>query len=270
MNCQAVQNQILALVDPRELPATLRQHVLRCAACQAWAQQAARLESLVAQLPVPPAPGQKKEALLGELFPAEPLIHPPARLTALRRSDSASGPGRFVRRNALYISSLAAAVLLALALYSVSQRPSRNQPEEVARSEDYPLLRKIVLGNTALARADSPPRKLEVLAQMAADIAADTRGMARIASGDELKEMATWYEKVVKDGLASQARELRQQPVGIPEAEKVKLLESYAARLQAEARITEELMNEVPPESQRALRRILEAAREGEKTLRGQ
>jgi hypothetical protein len=94
--------------------------------------------------------------------------------------------------------------------------------------------------------------------------------MARIASGDELKEMATWYEKVVKDGLASQARELRQQPVGIPEAEKVKLLESYAARLQAEARITEELMNEVPPESQRALRRILEAAREGEKTLRGQ
>lgn len=268
MNCQAVQNQILALPDPRELPVALRQHVLRCVACQVWAQQAARLESLVAQLPVPPAPGQKKEVLLGELLPAEPLRQPPARRTALRRSDSSAA--RFVRRTALYIGGLAATVLLAVALYSVSQRPSRNPPEELSRSEDYPLLRKIVLGNTALAQADSPPRKLEVLAQMAADIAADTRGMARIASGDELKEMASWYEKLVKDGLASQARELRQQPVGIPEAEKVKLLESYATRLQTDARITEELMNEVPPESQRALRRIMEAAREGEKTLRGQ
>ncbi|MCS6864806.1 MAG: hypothetical protein RMJ56_18420 [Gemmataceae bacterium] len=268
MNCQTVQNQILALPDPRDIPAALQQHVLHCAACHAWAQQAARLEALVAQLPVPPAPGQKKDALLGELISAEPLIQPPARLTALYRS--ASDSRRFLRRNTMYLSGLAAAILVAVAVYSFTPRPHRHQHDEVTQAEDYPLLRKIVHGNTALARADSLPRKLEVLAQMADDIAADTRGMARIASGDELRDMAGWYEKIVKDGLASQARELRKQPVGIPEAEKTRLLESYAARLQADARMTEQLLQEVPPESQRALRRLLEAAREGEKTLRGQ
>ena len=37
MNCQAIQNRILALPDPRHIPEPLREHVLACAVCLAWA-----------------------------------------------------------------------------------------------------------------------------------------------------------------------------------------------------------------------------------------
>ena len=46
MNCQAVQNKIIDLPDPRQLPPALLAHVVGCAACQTWARQAARLNVL--------------------------------------------------------------------------------------------------------------------------------------------------------------------------------------------------------------------------------
>jgi len=262
MNCQTVQNQILGLPDPRELPAALREHVGGCAACQAWARKAARLESLLAQLPVPSAPRQKKEAMIGDLMQAEPVILPMATLAT--RPSFATVTGRFLRRNATYVGGLAAAVLVAIGIYWLW--PSKGPEVVVAPPpQKHPLLEKMVARDTALARANTPTKKLETLDGMADDLASETRGMARIASAAELKQMTGWYEKVVKDGMVKQAGKL---PLSMPAADKAKLLEPIAARLNSDATEAEKLSREVPPDAQPALKRMADTAREGEKSLR--
>jgi len=262
MKCQAVQNQILALPDPRELPPALRAHVLACAECQAWARQAARLEGLLKQLPVPPAPAERKEALLGELMAADPVIRPMATL--------ATRPGfglvavRFLRRNASYVGGLAAAVLIAVGGYSLVRNRPPGHPE-TAQTHKHPLLEKLVARDVALARADTPTKQLEVLTGMADDIASDTRGMARLASGSELTKMTGWYEKVVAEGIIPQARNL---PVHLGAADKARLLEALAAKLDADAVEAEKVAREAPPDAQPALKRMADAARDGERRLR--
>ena len=258
MNCQAVQNRILMLPDPREVPAALREHVLACEGCQAWAKQAARLEAILEQLPAPAAPERKKEAMLGELMQAEPVIRP--------RPAREGRPGiaaEFLRRNASYVGGLAAAVFVAVGLYAFWPK-STPQPA-VVKIEKHPLLEKMVARDVALARAKSPAERLQILNGMADDLATETRGMARIAPGGDLKLMAGWYEKTVRDGMVKQAANL---PVEMSASEKAKLLDSYAAKLDADASAAETLSRESPPDAQPALKRMIDAAREGEKSLR--
>lgn len=259
MNCQAIQNQILNLPDPRELTPALRGHVLTCSVCQAWARQAALLESLLERLPVPPAPSAKKEAMLGELMRAEPLAVP------AERSGFGSAALGFLSRNANYVGGIAAAVLVAVGVYWYVNRPQNPQQQELVRAQKDPLLEKIVAGNTALARADSAPRKLEVLRGMADAISGETRGMARVASGAELRQMAGWYDDVVKNGMVPQADKL---PNGMPAAEKAQLLEGLANKLNADATEAEKLSREAPQDAQPALQRMATAARQGEEKLR--
>src|SRR5207253_11489459 len=106
MNCQAVQNKILALPDPRLIPDPLREHVAGCAACQAWARQAARLEALVERLPAPAAPADKKGALIDELTGPAPVV---ARPLAVPARPGESPVLSFLRRNAALGAGLAAA-----------------------------------------------------------------------------------------------------------------------------------------------------------------
>ena len=261
MNCQAVQNQILALPDPRELPPALRAHVLGCAACQAWARQAARLEGLLEQLPVPPAPAEKKESLLGELMAADPVIRPMA--TPATRPGYGLVAANVLRRNATYVGGLAAAVLVAVGIYSVW--PTKTHTAAPQLVHKHPLLEKLVARDVALARAGTTTKKLEELNGMADDIATDTRGMARLASGAELKQMAGWYEKVVIEGMVPQAQKL---PTEMPTAEKTRLLDALAAKLDADAVEAEKVARESPPDAQPALKRMADAAREGKTKLR--
>jgi hypothetical protein len=263
MNCQAIQNQILTLPDPRELTPALRDHVAMCAGCQAWARQAARLEAILEHLPAPSAPGEKKEAMIGDLMQAEPVIQPMA--TPATRPGYAVVAARFLRRNATYVGGLAAAVLVAVAVYSFWPTPTV-QPDFVQTQKD-PLLEKVVAANTALARADSPAERFAALNTMADAFAVETRGMARIAPGSQLNELTSRYEKVVKDGMVRQAQKL---PIHMTAAERAKLLEPLANKLEADAAAAEKLAAEAPPDAQPALKRMAETARDGEKTLRVQ
>lgn len=262
MKCEAVQNQILMLPDPRELSPALRDHVRACAECRALARRAARLEAILEHLPAPAAPGQKKETMIGDLMQAEPVILPmPAPAT---RPGFGLLAARFLRHNAAYVGGLAAAVLVAVGIYSWVKKPSTVQPEMV-KAEKHPLLDKIVARDIALARARSPGERLQILNGMADDISADTRGMARIASVSELKQMAGWYEKTVKEGMVKQANNL---PLDMSQSEKAKLLGSVADRLAADANAADSLSREAPPDAQAALKQLADSAREGEKSLR--
>jgi hypothetical protein len=264
MNCQAVQNQILALPNPRELPPALCEHVLACSACRAWAKQAARLEAILEQLPVPAAPGEKKEAMLGDLMSADPVIHP--MVTPAARPSFGAVAVRFLREHATYVGGLAAAVLIVIGGIALWPHPTTVQQAQATQKD--PLLEKVVAANTALARADTPNKKFAALSSLADAFAVETRGMARIAPGDELKGLAGRYETVVKDGIVPRAKELQSQPAAMPAAEKVKLFESLAAKLNADAVEAEKLAGEAPQDAQPALKRMAEVAREGEKSLR--
>ena len=263
MNCQVVQNQILDLPNPRELPAVMLAHVAECAACQAWSQRAARLESLIEQLPVPPAPAEKKEALIGELLAADPVIRPMAVLAS--RPGLATSAGRFLQRNATYVGGLAAAVLVVVGGIWYANKPG---PITTAATpeERHPLVEKLVARDIALARAETPAKRLEALSGMADDLASETRGMARVASAAELKELARQYDKVVKDGLVRQARELSQAPL-VSAPEKRKLLDPLAAKLEADATEAEKLSREAPQDAQPTLKRIADTARQGAREL---
>jgi hypothetical protein len=264
MNCQAVQNQILALPDPRELPPALREHVLGCAACRAWAKQAARLEAILEQLPVPAAPGEKKEAMLGDLMSADPVILPMA--TTAKPPSFGALAGRFLRRNAKAVGALAAGVLLVIGVILLWPKKEQGPMPDRVEVKD-PLLEKLVTYNAAMARADSPAKRLELLGNMADAIASDTRGVARVAPGDKLKQRAGLYENVVRDAMAAPANQLRDQHF-VPATEKAQVFNTLADKLKAEATAAENLAKEAPQDAQLALKRMADAAREGEKSLR--
>lgn len=261
MNCQAVQNQIIALSDPRQLPPGLVAHVGGCEACRAWAQKAARLEALLEQLPVPPAPGDKKGALIGELLAADPVIQPMA--VPATRPNLATVAVRFLRQNPTYAGGLAAAILVVVGLVWYTNRPKPVQ-QDFVEQQRHPLLEKMVARDVALARADTPARRLEVLGGMAEDLAGETRGMSRVAPPSELKDLARWYDKVVKDGIVRQAKDL---PIHMDAGEKQRLLEGLRARLEADAAEADKVAREAPQDAQPTLKRVADTAREGAREL---
>ena len=71
----------------------------------------------------------------------------------------------FLQRNATLIGGLAAAVLIALGVWAVIPR-SGPKPEMAAVPDD-PFLRKMVQRDPALAKADNPAKRLQVLSAMA-------------------------------------------------------------------------------------------------------
>ena len=267
MNCQATQNRILALPDPRQIPDPLREHVLACAACRAWAEQAARLEGLLEHLPVPPAPADKKGELIEDLT-RDPFALP----TPARRPYVVAGPS-FLRRNARLVGALAAAVVVAVGAwvaFSGRGGPTVAQP---APTPKHPFLEKVSRRNVELAKVDlqqpgAAGRRLDILAGLADDLSSEARGLARIADPDELRDVAQWYDSVVRRGVVTQAERLAADELNVPAAERQAKLRSLAARLGEAAGETEAAAAEVPQNAKPTLERIATTARDGEKKLR--
>ena len=268
MNCQVVQNKILAEPDPRLLPERLRLHVASCEACRAWAAQAARLEALVEQLPAPSAPADKKSALVGKLTRGEPIITRPATRPAAPRTPRESRVSAivdFVRDNALVIGGLAAAVLVAWGVWALFPR---NGPRPEMAIPDDPFLTRIVERDVALAKATTPEERLKVLSAMADDLSSQARSLARVASPEELRDLAKWYGKVVNDGIVKQAENLPTR-IQAPAEEQARsaAFAALMSQLGNTAAETDKLLGSVPPESKPALLKILETARDGQKKV---
>lgn len=261
MNCQAVQNKILALPDPRHVTEALRDHLVGCIGCREWARQVARLEGLLTQLPVPPAPADKKDELIEQLTRPEPLIiHP---VTVPVREGYAPRVGRFLQRNASVVGSLAAALLVALGGWWLLTHNGTRPGTPTATPKD-PFVEKLVQRDIALAKATTAEQKLQVLGGLADDLASQTRTLARVANPNDLQELAGLFEKVVKNGLENQVANL---PVHNPAAVKQKqeLCSALARQLGDMAAEAEKMTGEVPPEAKPALQKIADSAREGQK-----
>lgn len=258
MTCQSVQARILALPDTRRLPDAFRAHVDGCPDCAAWWKQAARLDTLVAALPVPPAPAGKKAALLDDLA-ADALVFPkvtpaPQRLWSLPRPP------------AKVLAGLAAAVLVAVGLWSAvkgGKQPTVAVKPPAAR---HLFLEKVVQRDVALAKAKTPGDRLDALAGLAEDLAAEGRGLALVAGADEMRELADLFRTVVTDGMVEQAG--RVPPHALTPDQRRAMLERLTTRLSEAGRAAETAAKDSPPHAQPALRSIADTARDGQTKLR--
>ena len=261
MNCQSVRNRILSLPDPREVPDALRTHLNGCPECQRWWHQAARLERLLSQLPAPPAPVGKKEALIDELTATGPVIRTP--VTAPR---PAATPGlAFLRRNWKPAAALAASVLVVLSGWLLWPRSGHQQ---VVAAPQHPLLAKVVHRSIELTRATDPETKLKGYGDLADDLSAETRSLARVATEDDVKLLAGWYEKVVNGGIVSQAGRPDRTLTPAERKARAELLNRLAGRLGSAAQETAAVAREAPPDRQRVLQEIVNTAQDGQRKLR--
>jgi hypothetical protein len=258
MTCPSVQARILALPDPRQLPEAVRAHVDGCPDCAAFWAQAARLEALVAALPVPPAPRGKKQDLLTDLA-AEALIFPKVATAAPR-------PWSLPRPPAKVLAGLAAAVLVAVTVWSVARNGKPPQAQVKGPAPKHALLEKMVQRNVSLAKAATAPDRLDALAGMAEDLAAEGRGLALVATADEMRELAGQFRSVVADGVVVTAE--RVPPHALTPDQRRALLERLTARLAEAGAAAEKAAQDSPPHAQPALRSIADTARDGQTKLR--
>lgn len=263
MTCQTIQNRVLALPDPRQLPENLREHVAGCPGCQAWWKQAVRLDRFLEQLPAPPAPADKKAAMLDELAAAGPVIR------SIPAVDRGTGRPVFVKLFAVpgvkYAVGLAAAVLIAVGGW-MAFRTDKGPPIAQPSSPRDPFLEKIVKRNVALAQTKAPDERMVALAGLADDLSAETRGLARIADQDDLRELSGLFQKVVNDGIVRQAERL--PPHALTPTQKQALLEKLSATLDGAKQQADQAARESPPHAQPALKTISDTARDGQTKLK--
>ncbi|HEY3787473.1 MAG TPA: hypothetical protein VGL71_01405 [Urbifossiella sp.] len=263
MNCQSLQNRILALPDPRQVPETLREHLSACPACSAWWKQAIRLERLLAQLPAPAAPSDKKAALIDELTAAGPVIRS---IPAIPRP---SGRSIFVRAwsqpAVRTIAGLAAAILIVVSGWMMT-RPGPGPEGIVKEKPRDPFLEKIVQRDLALAQAKSSEQRLEVLGTLADDLSAEARSLSKIANPDELRDLSGMFQKVVNDGIVEQVRRIPEH--ALTQTQKRELLQKLSAKLDDAGQQAERAALESPTHSQPALKTISTTARDGQEKLK--
>ena len=262
MTCETIQNRILALPDPRQPTEALHDHLTSCPACQAWWKQAVRLEQLLQQLPVPAAPADRKAEMIDELTAAGPVIKS---IPSLHRP---TGPGLFATVLAIpglkYVGGLAAAILVVVGGWQMF-RPGPTPPiAQAPPGPTDPLLKAVVECDLALARAATPVQRLEILGRLADVLSREARGLARVATEDELKELSGFYRKVVDDGILKQAHAL---PPALPPAERRDLLTALSAKLAETGQEADRIARESPPQAQKPLNDIANTARDGQKTL---
>jgi len=126
----------------------------------------------------------------------------------------------------------------------------------------------MVQRDLALAKADTPAKRLQVLGGLANDLSTQAHNLARVASPDELRDLAGWYHKVVKEAIVKQAEKM--QGVTLPPAEAKSRAETFntlTKQLGDTAAETDKLLGSVPPEAKPALQKIVDAARDGQKTI---
>ena len=133
---------------------------------------------------------------------------------------------------------------------------------------DDPFLNKMVQRNLELAKADDAGKRLQVLSGMADDLSAQARSLARVASPEELRDLAMWYRKVVNQGIVKQAENLpaRTRTPGEEQARSAALT-ALTSQLGKTAAETDKLLSSVPPDAKPALQKIVETAREGQKKI---
>ncbi|OWK37973.1 hypothetical protein [Fimbriiglobus ruber] len=263
MKCEVVQNRLLALPDSHRVPDDLRAHVTTCTGCTAFLATAARLDGLLAALPVPQSSADVKAAFLERVTEAGPVIK---RIPTIPRPDSTIDLRAVLMKNGRwkYAGALAASLLIGAGVWvAVGGKRAPGQPETVALKHE--LLNREVKHFDELANATTPPERIAVWSAVAADLRGEAKALYVAAQEPEMRALARMYEKAVREGVVAQAELL--SPAPMPTAEKREALTEAANRLtEAEAEATS-LAATAPPQSKNALLAIAKTAKDGKTKL---
>jgi hypothetical protein len=209
MNCEAVQNRLLALPDLRRVPDELRTHLDGCPACRAFLAKAVRLDALVAAVPVPPPSAEARAALLERVAEAGPVIK---RVPVVRRDSMADLPAYLAEDGRWkYAAALAAAVLVAVGWLAVREDATTRAPDYNGVAGHALLTKtigKVATDKEALARARTSEERMRVWAAVTGDLRDEVENVYRYAGKDDLKALAGLFDKAAERGLLDQARKV--------------------------------------------------------------
>jgi hypothetical protein len=155
-------------------------------------------------------------------------------------------------------SLVAAAVLVGAVSWAIFGGKSDQQM--VAAAPPDPMLEKVVKAKVELDRADTNPKRLEVLDQLAKDIHSQAGETSQVTSVNDMDLLAAMYDKVVTQSLVATARSLT-------EDEKKAFLPRYTESLNAAQAEASERAGKAAPGRDVALRNIAKTAGEGKEQL---
>jgi hypothetical protein len=262
MSCEIVQRRLLSMTNPERLPANLRAHLARCAACREWHEQLVLLERHIPFVPIPNSNGKAK--LMRRLLREQPSAPPGVSAAPLARADSptlsSAHAATLLRSRPLILGVAAAVMLIALGwlglqgwLQATGARPSTPAVDV--------LLASLVQRDLRLARAGTPGERLVILADVAEDLQGETNALVYAASLGELTALASLYDEVVRQGILKQAE-------AVPSDQRGRTLEPIALRMAQTASQVEQLIQQLPAEMVPPLHAIAAAARAAQRQLR--
>jgi hypothetical protein len=188
MTCDTAQNRLLALPDPDRLPDDLHAHLAGCELCRRYADRMTVLDAELAALPAP-ASADARAAFLESLAAAGPVIRT-VPTAPFRSSVSLWGLAARVRWKPVFAT--AAAALVAVGVWSAIPGPKPPVAEvDGPRSE---LVKKVVRYNTELAKASDPRERVAKLAELAADLQAETDRMLGGAEASPLAKVRAYLD----------------------------------------------------------------------------
>jgi hypothetical protein len=260
MNCDTIQNRILALAVATEPTADVREHVAGCPACQAMLAKAVRLDRVLANLPAPTAE-LAKQTLIEQVLAEGPVI----RTKPVAPSSVGSGTFKRVGKwlTPKLLGGLAAGVLVAIGgvWFLTRPKPTPTEPELAAKPK-HELLARSVKHHVDLSKSATAPERLNIFTEWSAEVSAEAKDVYKAASREELSKFAALYESTVAGGVIEQAKKLEENP------ERAKHLQTTMNLLTTTAAETSSLAAEAPPDAQAAFKRMATAADKARTELR--
>ncbi len=256
MKCEAVQNRLLAVSEPRRAGADVRAHLAGCADCRAFVARATRLEELLTKIPVPASTPEAKANLLTEILSDKPVtvrFPEPAR-SRFPLSD-------YTRWT--HLAAIAAAVLVAIGVWvaSGSRRPTDTVETAGVRHE---LLHKEVKHFVALSKTQSPTQRVAIWSDVATELRAEASDLYLVATEEDMKSLGKMFDRAVKEGILADAAQFQS---GIPAQDRKQALDKAVSKLREAEMEATKLSATAPPHSQAVLRHMARTARDGQQQI---
>jgi hypothetical protein len=261
MNCEAVQNRLLDLLDLTIVPGDLSAHLSGCDLCRRFVDRAMLLNEELTELEAPSSEDAKMLFLdsvrsLGPVIKTRPSTAIPG--LSFRQMFQKLPP----RPTLATAAGLLAAV--GVGFWAVSPKSS---PTAVAKVDPprHELLQKVTAYYGQFAEIRTPQERVAKLTDLAHDLRNETESLAKVARQEDLLPLARMYENVVDKGIVKIAEQMTQ--FNTPLTERKAALNLAATELSQTATDFTKLMPTASQQLQPILQRIVTAAQEGEARL---